>query len=178
MGLLFGDGGLFNRIGNAIAGNGFIGDSQVAMNQQAQALKQQQLQQQHSADMVNRFSNMNAPDMLKNLIANDPANSSAYSETLLNYKLNSPKQKMQDLKDAGINPLMAVNGGTTFDSSPQISTAMAQQQNREARLDEKFKELQLKYAKLGLQKETLAVNTAKDVFKHITPSADAVFKSL
>lgn len=156
--------GFIDKLGNAITGNGFRSTDEIEAenwrNAQEQALRKEREEQQHSAMLVNQYANMNTGDMLKNLMQNDANNSSAWMNTFVNYKMNSPEQKMADLKKAGINPLLAVNGGTTFESSPQVSTALAQQDTREQKIAQTYEKLQMKREQLGLQKEAFILNTA------------------
>lgn len=158
---------LFEKLGNLMSGNGWNTNQQVQQNQlnawetaQANAMRQQQEADQHSAQLVNQYSKMDTGEMLKNLMQNDAQNSSSWMNTFINYKMNSPEQKMADLKKAGINPLLAVNGGTTFEASPQVSTAMAQQNTREQKMAQKYQQLQMEMEKLNLRKESFILNTA------------------
>lgn len=65
----------------------------------------------NSALDFNAMNNMKPDEIYSYLAKNDPANATAWTEAFANQKINGVGGQMAQLKEAGINPLLAVTGG-------------------------------------------------------------------
>lgn len=134
MGLIFGNGGFFDRMGNAISGNGWNSTSDLARQEQ-ERIAQEQQDRFTSAINTEDFKNMSTEDQYLYMAEQDPNNNTAYMENYLALKAqremrdSSLKSTMDQLKKAGINPLMAINGISASNGSNSATGQIASTEN-------------------------------------------------
>lgn len=138
MGLIFGNGGFFDRLGNSISGNGWTSTTELAQQQAQEEQKRIAEEQEarfNSALQNEEFKNMSTEDQYLYMAENDASNNTAYMENYLALKAQremrdtSLKSTMDQLKEAGINPLMAIQGINASTGSNSATGQVASTEN-------------------------------------------------